>query len=87
MLKPGAQILSDLKIYKTIDATSENCAGPVGELAGAMNDAYPGEGVVIVLGDESTKDDILVWASRTGNEVVESTSEGGKYTLVLRKVK
>jgi TusA-related sulfurtransferase len=79
--------LSELKIYRTIDATSENCAGPIGELSSALNDAYVGEGVTIVLGDESTRDDIIVWASRTGNEVVENRSEGGKYTLVLKKVK
>ncbi len=79
--------MSDLKIYKTIDATSENCAGPIGELSGAMNDAYVGEGVTIILGDEATRDDILVWASRTGNEIVGNTSEGGRFTLVLRKVK
>ena len=79
--------MSELKIYKTIDATSENCAGPIGELAGAMNDAYVGEGVTIILGDEATRDDILVWASRTGNEIVGNTSEGGRFTLVLRKVK
>lgn len=79
--------MSDLKLYKTIDATSENCAGPIGELSSALNDAYVGEGVAIVVADEATRDDIVVWASRTGNEVVENKSEGEKYTLVLKKVK
>ena len=34
-----------------------------------MYDAYVGEGVAILLGDEPTRDDVLVWARRTGNEV------------------
>ena len=79
--------MTELKLYKTIDATSENCTGPIGELSAAMNDAYPGEGVQIILGDEATRDDVLVWTSRTGNEVVENREEGGKYTLTVKKVK
>lgn len=79
--------MTEVKLYKTIDATSENCAGPIGELSSALNDAYVGEGVAIILGDEATRDDILVWAARTGNEIVNNTSEGGKYMLVLKKVK
>ncbi len=77
----------EIKLYKTIDATSENCTGPIGELSSAMNDAYVGEGVAILLGDEPTRDDVLVWARRTGNEVAENISEGGKFKLILRKVK
>jgi TusA-related sulfurtransferase len=79
--------LQEIKLYKTIDATNENCTGPIGELAGAMNDAYPGEGVAILLLDEATRDDAIVWARRTGNEVVENISEDGKYKLILKKVK
>lgn len=79
--------MADLKLYKTIDATSENCAGPIGELSSALNDAYVGEAVAIILGDDATRDDILVWAKRTGNEVVENTSEEGRHRLVLKKVK
>ncbi|MDH2904928.1 MAG: sulfurtransferase TusA family protein [Methanomassiliicoccales archaeon] len=70
-----------------MDATSANCTGPIGEMASAMNDAYPGEGVAILLGDEATRDDVLVWARRTGNEVAENVSEGGKFKIILRKVK
>ncbi|MBX8632542.1 MAG: sulfurtransferase TusA family protein [Thermoplasmata archaeon] len=79
--------MQDIKLYKTIDATSENCTGPIGELSAAMNDAYPGEGVAILLGDEATRNDILVWARRTGNEVVVNTDENGRFRIVLRKVK
>lgn len=31
--------MQGIKLYKTIDATSENCTGPIGELSAAMNDA------------------------------------------------
>lgn len=79
--------MQEIRLYKTIDATNENCAGPIGELAGAMNDAYLGECVAIILADEATRDDAIVWARRTGNEVVENISEGGKYKLILKKVK
>ncbi len=79
--------MPEIKLYKSIDATSENCTGPIGELSSAMNDAYVGEGVSILLGDEATRDDILVWARRTGNEVVENVSEDGKFRLILKRVK
>lgn len=79
--------MPDLKIYKRIDATTENCAGPIGELSSALNDAYLGEAVSIMLADEATRDDVLIWASRTGNEVVGNESEGGRFTLTLKKVK
>ncbi|MEM0272639.1 MAG: sulfurtransferase TusA family protein [Thermoprotei archaeon] len=77
----------ELKIYKSIDATSSSCSGPIGELSGAMNDAVVGECVEIIVGDQATRDDVLAWAAKTGNKVVGIREEGGKFRIVVERVK
>lgn len=79
--------MSSLKVYKSIDATSSSCSGPIGELSGAMNDALPGECVEIIVGDPATRDDVLIWAAKTGNRVLVDKEEQGKFRIVVEKVK
>ncbi len=79
--------MSTLKIYKSIDATSSSCSGPIGELAGAMNDALPGEGVEIFVGDEATKNDVEVWVKKTGNRLLVNEHLGDKFRIVVQKVR
>ncbi len=79
--------MEGMKLYKSIDATSSSCTGPIGELSGAMNDAYAGESVEIIVSDETTRNDVLAWAGKTGNKVVVDRSEDGKYRIVIQKVR
>jgi TusA-related sulfurtransferase len=79
--------MEGMKLYKSIDATSSSCTGPIGELSGAMNDAYAGESVEIIVSDEATRNDVLTWAGKTGNKVVADRSEDGKYRIVIEKVR
>lgn len=79
--------VSALKVYKSIDATSSSCSGPIGELSGAMNDALPGECVEIIVGDESTREDVHAWAAKTGNSIVLEEERGNGFRILVQKVK
>ncbi len=78
--------MSSVKLYKSIDSTSANCAGAIGELAGAINDAYVGEGVEIFIKDEATRKDVYAWAKKTRHKIVVDESVGDKLRLVVEKV-
>jgi len=52
-----------------------------------MNDALPGECVEIIVGDPATRDDVRVWAAKTGNRVVVDKEEQGKFRIIVEKVK
>jgi TusA-related sulfurtransferase len=52
-----------------------------------MNDALPGEGVEIFVGDEATKNDVEVWVKKTGNRLLVNEHLGDKFRIVVQKVR
>ncbi|BCU66769.1 response regulator SirA [Sulfolobales archaeon HS-7] len=75
-----------LKIYKKLDLTGVSCAGPLGELSGTFDELQPGEAVEVLLGDEATRNDILVWSKKRGAKIVEDSKEGNRYRLVIQRL-
>jgi len=74
-----------VKLYKKLDLSGSSCAGPIGELSGVYEEMRTGEAVEVILGDESTRKDLLAWAMRKGAQVVEESREGNRIRVVLVK--
>lgn len=77
--------MSSLKIYKELDLTSSSCAGPIGELSGVIEELRENEAVKVILGDEATKNDILMWSKKRNLKVLEDKKEGNNYVLLISK--
>ncbi|AHC50828.1 response regulator SirA [Sulfolobus acidocaldarius SUSAZ] len=77
--------MSSLRIYKELDLTSSSCAGPIGELSGVIDELQDNEAVKVILGDEATKKDIVLWAKRRGVKIVKEEQEGSKHILFITK--
>ncbi|MEM0373341.1 MAG: sulfurtransferase TusA family protein [Sulfolobaceae archaeon] len=77
--------MSQYKIYKTLDLTGSSCAGPIGELAGVLEELRQGEAVEVIFADEATKKDAIAFASRKGFKVLKEEKLDKGIKLVIGK--
>ena len=69
----------------TVDAKGQMCPMPVLMTAKAAKDLSPGETLLIEATDNGARSDIPAWVDQTGNELVESSEEGGVLRFLVRK--
>lgn len=62
-----------------------SCPLPIVKTAKAMKDLPAGSVVEVFATDPGSVPDFKAWAQSTGNQLVESTQEGGVYRFVLKK--
>jgi tRNA 2-thiouridine synthesizing protein A len=70
---------------KVLDVKGLNCPMPVIKTKKAMDVMNSGEVLKVEATDKGSKSDIAAYASRTGNELLESNEEGGTFIFFLKK--
>ena len=70
---------------KVLDVKGLNCPMPVIKTKKTMDGLNSGEVLKVESTDKGSKSDIAAYASRTGNELLESKEEGGTYIFFLKK--
>ncbi|RGX79227.1 FAD-dependent oxidoreductase [Bacteroides stercorirosoris] len=68
-----------------INACGLQCPGPIMQVKKAMDALEPGEQVEIVATDAGFARDASAWCDTTGNRLVGSHEEKGRYTVVIEK--
>jgi len=68
-----------------INACGLQCPGPIIQVKKAMDTLTPGEQVEIVATDAGFARDASAWCDTTGNRLVKSYEEKGRYTVVIEK--
>jgi len=69
----------------TIDAKGQKCPMPVLLTSRGIKTIESGQVMLVEASDGGSKSDIPSWAKDTGNELLESGSEDGVYSYVIRK--
>jgi len=69
----------------TIDAKGQKCPMPVLLTSRGIKTIESGQVMLVEATDGGSKSDIPSWAKDTGNELLESGSEDGVYSYVIRK--
>ena len=77
--------MAKLEIAATVDASGLSCPMPIVKAAQAIKTVQPGQLLEVIATDAGSVKDFEAWAHSTGNELVESTIDGGKYRYVLRR--
>ena len=77
--------MADIKEDRLVDASGLSCPMPVVKAAKEMRGLAPGQVLKIVATDHGSLADIPAWAEDTGNELLESRSEDGRYVFLVRK--
>ena len=67
------------------DASGLSCPMPVVKAAREMRALQPGQILKIVATDRGSLADIPAWAVDTGNELLSTEHEGGRYVFLVRK--
>ena len=73
------------EISQTIDARGLSCPMPIVKTAQAVKSMTSGQLLEVLATDAGSTKDFAAWCKTTGNELVESSVEGGVYRFVLRR--
>ena len=68
-----------------LDATGLNCPLPILRAKKALNGMESGQILRIIATDPGSVKDFEAFAKQTGNELMESTEEGGKFMFMMKK--
>lgn len=74
-----------IKEDHVLDCTGMLCPMPIVKTKKAMNDLQSGQVLKMIATDAGSPPDIAAWSRQTGNELLLSTEEGGKFVFFLKK--
>lgn len=77
--------MSDVHIDDVLDCTGLLCPIPVVKTSKAVKALEPGQVLKMISTDPGAPPDIVAWSKQTGNELLESYEEDGKYIFIIRK--
>ncbi|MDH3452403.1 MAG: sulfurtransferase TusA family protein [Gammaproteobacteria bacterium] len=69
-----------------VDATGLNCPMPILRAKNALTGLASGQVLKIVATDPGSVKDFEAFAKQTGHQLLQSLSEGGRFTYLIRKV-
>ena len=72
-------------IDKELDASGLNCPLPILRAKKTLNGMESGQILRVTATDPGSIKDFDAFAKQTGNELLESSEEGGKYIFLLKK--
>lgn len=70
---------------KELDASGLACPLPIVKTKKALNDLTSGQILKIISTDRGSIADMAAFAEQTGNELLSSSEEGGKYVFMMKK--
>ena len=68
-----------------LDASGLNCPLPILRAKKTLNGMETGKVLRVIATDPGSVKDFEAFSKQTGNELLESGEEGGKYVFLLRK--
>jgi tRNA 2-thiouridine synthesizing protein A len=77
--------MAEVEEDRLVDASGLSCPMPVVKAAKEMRALEPGQVLKIVATDHGSLADIPAWAEDTGNELLDTQTEGGRYVFLVRK--
>ena len=70
---------------KEFDASGLSCPLPIVKTKKALNDMSSGQVLKVISTDRGSVADMAAFAEQTGNALLSSTEEGGKYVFLMKK--
>ena len=68
-----------------LDASGLNCPLPILRAKKALGDMQPGQTILIISTDPGSVKDFEAFAKQTGNTLLSSDEDGGKFKFVLKR--
>ncbi|MDA8299417.1 MAG: sulfurtransferase TusA family protein [Deltaproteobacteria bacterium] len=70
---------------KTLDASGLSCPLPIVKTKKEIDTMSSGQVLEVISTDPGSKNDMAAWCNRTGNKLLESSEEGGKFKFYVQK--
>ena len=74
-----------IKEDQTLDCSGLLCPMPVVKASKAMKELQSGQVLKMIATDPGSPPDMEAWSRQTGNEMLRSLEEGGKFVFFLKK--
>lgn len=74
-----------IKEDQLLDCTGMLCPMPIVKTTKAIKELESGQILKMIATDAGSPPDIAAWSRQTGNELLLSTEEGGKFVFFLKK--
>ncbi len=74
-----------IKEDQVLDCTGLLCAMPIVKTKKAIDGLESGQVLKMIATDAGSPPDIAAWSRQTGNELLLSTEDGGKFIFFLKK--
>ncbi|MDA8158533.1 MAG: sulfurtransferase TusA family protein [Deltaproteobacteria bacterium] len=70
---------------KTLDASGLSCPLPIVKTKKEIDTMTSGQVLEVISTDPGSKNDMTAWCNRTGNKLLDSSEEGGKFKFYVQK--
>ncbi len=71
----------------TLDCSGLSCPMPIVKTSKAIKELKVSQVLKVIATDSGSPKDMEAWARQTGNELISSTQENGKYVFLIRRLK
>ena len=79
-------IIEVIKEDQLLDCSGMLCPMPIVKTSKAMKELQAGQVLKMIATDAGSPPDIEAWSRQTGNELLRSTTEDGKFVFFLKKI-
>ena len=79
-------IVEVIKEDQVLDCTGLLCPMPIVKTSKVMKELQAGQVLKMIATDAGSPPDIEAWSRQTGNELLRSTIEDGKFVFFLKKM-
>jgi tRNA 2-thiouridine synthesizing protein A len=79
--------MTPLQENKTLDCSGALCPMPVIKTSQAIKELQVGQVLKMIATDPGAPADMEAWSRQTGNELLDSHTEGDKFIFYFRRVK
>ena len=74
-------------VNEVLDTSGLSCPLPVLKTKKALKQLEIGDMLKVISTDEGSKKDIAAWARMTGQELVDTFEDEGKYVFIVKRLK
>jgi tRNA 2-thiouridine synthesizing protein A len=72
-------------VVKELDTSGMSCPMPILRLKQTLGGLESGQRVRVIATDPGSQSDFAAFAAQTGNRLVDSQTEGGKFIYIMEK--
>ncbi|MBS0629409.1 MAG: sulfurtransferase TusA family protein [Verrucomicrobia bacterium] len=74
-------------IDRTLDCSGLSCPMPIVKTSKAIKEIQISQVLKVIATDSGSPKDMEAWTRQTGQELISSTEESGKYIFLIRRLK